>query len=224
VRPDNTVTVLDTHDGISIPDVGYDVTDPDRPGLLDDPAIDALVERIHANTNGESRMATGTAASNIDVHQVNSTYYDALARDDDASLLARAVQLFTPGVPQVYYVGLLAGTNDMDLLERTGVGRDINRHRYLPGELERAVERPVVRRLMSLIRFRNRYPAFAGSCRIDHAGDSDLTIRWEAGAHVAMLAADFADRTVAITIDEDGAQRTVQDLAELPEALGPGSQ
>lgn len=99
VRPDNAVTVLDTHDGIGVLDVGKDQTDPDTPGLVDDPAIDAMVERIHANTTGQSRTATGTAASNVDLYQVNTTYYDALAQDDDAYLLARAVQLFTPGVP-----------------------------------------------------------------------------------------------------------------------------
>ena len=31
-------------------------------------------------------------------------------------LVARAIQFFVPGIPQVYYVGLLAGTNDMELL------------------------------------------------------------------------------------------------------------
>ena len=44
--------------------------------------------------------------------------------------MARAIQFFVPGIPQVYYVGLLAGTNDMELLARTKVGRDINRHYY----------------------------------------------------------------------------------------------
>ena len=43
---------------------------------------------------------------------------------------ARALQFFAPGIPQVYYVGLLGGTNDVELLARTGVGHDINRHYY----------------------------------------------------------------------------------------------
>ena len=182
VRPHNAVTVLDTHDGIGVRDVGRDVNDPDRAGLLDDDAVDALVEQIHDNTNGESRQATGAAASNVDLYQVNSTYYDALGRDDDAYLLARALQLCTPGVPQIYYVGLLAGANDMDLLAATGVGRDINRHHYSDDEVDDALRRPVVQRLLSLIRFRNRHPAFAGSCHVTQNGRSGLVIRWEAGA------------------------------------------
>lgn len=220
VRPDNAVTVLDTHDGIGVLDVGRDQTDPDTPGLLDDLAIDAMVERIHANTTGQSRMATGTAASNVDLYQVNTTYYDALAQDDDAYLLARAIQLFTPGVPQVYYVGLLAGTNDMDLLASTGVGRDINRHRYMPDEIERALDQPVVQRLLSLIRFRNRHAAFGGSCVVDHVGDSNLTIRWQAGADAVVLTADLADRALAITITDDESEHTVHDLRDLPGAIG----
>lgn len=40
-----------------------------------------------------------------------------------------------PGIPQVYYVGLFAGRNDVDLLRATGVGRDVNRHHYTPDEI-----------------------------------------------------------------------------------------
>ena len=54
------------------------------------------------------RLATGAAAANVDLYQVNCTFYDALGRDDDRYLLARALQFWTPGIPQVYYVGLLA--------------------------------------------------------------------------------------------------------------------
>jgi len=46
----------------------------------------------------------------------------------------------SPGIPQVYYVGLLAGANDMDLLAKTGVGRDINRHYYKREEIDAAIE------------------------------------------------------------------------------------
>ena len=53
------------------------------------------------------------------------------------------------------------GSNDLDLLRRTGVGRDINRHYYTPAELNDQLQRPVVRSLFDLIRFRNTHPAFA---------------------------------------------------------------
>src|SRR5438552_2413060 len=94
-----------------------------------------LVETIHERSAGQSRKATGAAASNLDLYQVNCTFYDALGRRDDEYLLARAIQFFAPGIPQVYYTGLFGGVNDMELLARTGVGRDINRHYYTAGEI-----------------------------------------------------------------------------------------
>jgi sucrose phosphorylase len=119
-RPANALTVLDTHDGIGIIDIGADAADrAGHPGLVPPGELDQLVERIHANSRGQSRQATGAAASNLDLYQVNCTFFDALGRDDGAYLLARAIQFFLPGVPQVYYVGLLAGENDMELLART---------------------------------------------------------------------------------------------------------
>jgi sucrose phosphorylase len=126
IAPRNCVTVLDTHDGIGVIDVGPDRRGPGTtPGLLTSEEIDELVETIHVRSKGESRQATGAAANNLDLYQVNCTYYDALGRRDAEYLLARALQFFAPGIPQVYYVGLLAGTNDLVLLRRTGVGRDI---------------------------------------------------------------------------------------------------
>ncbi len=100
------------------------------------------METIHERSQGESRQATGAAASNLDLYQVNCTFYDALGGRDDEYLIARALQFFAPGVPQVYYGGLLAGSNDLDLLRRTGVGRDINRHYYTPAELNDAAATP----------------------------------------------------------------------------------
>ena len=67
---------------------------------------------------------------NVDVHQLNITYYSALDADDERYLAARAIQLFAPGVPQIYYVGLLAGANDHAAVQATGEGRAINRHDY----------------------------------------------------------------------------------------------
>ena len=117
IRPRNALTVLDTHDGIGIIDIGADGADrAAHPGLVPDHELDQLVERIHLSSRGHSRRATGAAASNLDLYQVNCTFYDALGCNDRAYLLARAIQFFLPGVPQVYYVGLLAGENDMALL------------------------------------------------------------------------------------------------------------
>ncbi len=203
-RPHNALTVLDTHDGIGIIDIGADASDrAARPGLVPAAELDQLVERIHSNSRGQSREATGAAASNLDLYQVNCTFYDALGRDDNAYLLARAVQFFLPGVPQVYYVGLLAGENDMALLQRSGVGRDINRHHYSASEVEAALQKPVVQKLLELIRARSTHPAFAGSFALEESSDPQaLSMSWVSGTHTASLHVDFA--TLMHTVEFSG--------------------
>jgi sucrose phosphorylase len=200
ISPRNAITVLDTHDGIGMIDIGVDGTDPqDHPGLISPEELDDLVERIHINSNGQSRQATGTAASNLDLYQVNCTFYDALGRNDHDYLLARAIQFFAPGVPQVYYVGLLAGENDMALLAKSGVGRDINRHYYTTEEINRALQRPVVQSLFELIRFRNWHPAFDGSFSLLETCASGITMRWDNGVDWAILEVDFASGSYSIS-------------------------
>jgi len=221
VRPVNAVTVLDTHDGIGVIDVGPDQMGPGRPGLLTPAQVDALIEGIHHRSGGQSRQATGWAASNVDVYQVNCTYYDALGREDAAYLLARAVQFFTPGIPQVYYVGLLAGTNDMDLLARTGVGRDINRHHYTAAEIVQGLARPVVAALVQLIGFRNTHPAFGGVCTTGGDG-SRVDLEWRDGAHTARLEADVATGRATLRWTGPGDQvHSCDDLLQLnrPQAV-----
>jgi sucrose phosphorylase len=213
-RPPNAVTVLDTHDGIGVIDVGPDVTDRARPGLLGQGELARLVEAIHANSGGTSRQATGAAASNVDLYQVNCTFYDALGRDDDRYLLARALQFWTPGIPQVYYVGLLAGGNDMDLLARTHVGRDVNRHRYQPAEIEAALARPVVRALGRLIGFRNTHPAFEGSLTCS-GNAASIEMSWARDGDEAVLRANLADGSAEVTWTENGTRRSAP-LAALP--------
>jgi len=215
VRPSNVVTVLDTHDGIGIVDVGTSPLMPGVKGLLDPEQIHALVESIHEASGGTSRLATGAAASNLDLYQVNCTFYDAVGGDDRTYLLARLLQLFLPGIPQIYYVGLLAGHNDIDLLHRTGVGRDVNRHHYRLQEIERHLGRPVVRAQLAAIRMRAHHPAFQGS--FDHdCDDTTITLRWLHGTARVALHLDLRDLTHRITSELDGVVHTVDDVLTLP--------
>jgi sucrose phosphorylase len=188
IRPLNCLTVLDTHDGIGVIDIGADGGSPAaRKGLVSEAGIERLVNQIHASSRGESLRATGAAASNLDLYQVNCTFYDAMGRDDLRYLLSRAIQFFLPGIPQVYYVGLLAGTNDMQLLARTQVGRDINRHYYTSSEIADAMQRPVVCDLLELIRMRNTHPAFQGSFALQPSTHDTLDMHWSNGAAFARL-------------------------------------
>ena len=207
ICPRNAITVLDTHDGIGVIDIGAQPDDRPSPGLVPPDELVALVETIHEKSAGQSRMATGAAASNLDLYQVNCTYYDALGRNDHDYLMARAIQFFAPGVPQVYYVGLLAGTNDMQLLEQTKVGREINRHYYTWNEIQEALARPVVQDLIKLIRFRNEHPAFQGGFSMLESDDQSLSIRWDNAEIWAQLMINFAERAMSICYLENGIEK-----------------
>jgi sucrose phosphorylase len=214
MRPKNAVTVLDTHDGIGIIDIGPERGDPALPGLVPPEELERLVAAIHDNSRGKSRLATGAAASNLDLYQVNCTFYDALARNDRNYLLARAIQFFVPGVPQVYYVGLLAGENDLELLARTGIGRDINRHYYRRDDVLAALERPVVKNLCALIRLRNTHAAFQGSFSLAETTEAELVMRWQNGRELAELAVEFERDRYHFTVSSDGRSRSI-DLLDI---------
>ncbi len=207
IRPSNTLTVLDTHDGIGIIDIG---AEGDKPGLVPPAELDQLVEAIHANSHGDSRLATGAAASNLDLYQINCTYYDALGRDDRRYLLARALQFFVPGIPQVYYVGLLAGVNDLGLLARTGVGRDINRHYYTQDEVQAALRKFAVRGLSALIRLRNTHPAFSGKFSSLACGSDELVLRWDQGEDFAELSICFRDDSNSLRISHADGEKVFE--------------
>jgi len=219
MRPTNAITVLDTHDGIGVVDAGPSGGDDGGLGLLTPHQIDTLVEGIHARTGGQSRSATGQGASNVDIYQVNSTFYSALGGDDAAYLAARCLQFFVPGIPQVYYVGALAGANDMELLKRTGVGRDINRHHFTRSEIADRAELPVVESLLALMRFRNEHPAFEGRAKVAHSHDH-IAIDWWLGAHWARMSLDTHTRRVRLSwTTASGDLVEVDDLLSLSTTL-----
>ena len=216
IRPRNSMTVLDTHDGIGVRDVGTDEGRGRTSALLPAEDIQALVATIHQRNRGESLQASGAAASNVDVHHINCTFYDALGRRDNEYFVARAIQCFLPGIPQVYYVGLLAGGNDMDLLRRTGVGRDINRHYYTDEDVQRDLNRPVVGALLDLLRFRNSHPAFAGTFSLSPSTPETLVMRWQNENQWARLEVDLIQMQALITCGQPCSLR-LPSLAESAE-------
>jgi len=178
ICPRKQITTLDTHDGIGVVDVD---------GLLTKDEIAKTLKTLYKKGSNVKKAYSGPDYQNLDVYQLNCTYYSALGCNDDAYIAARAIQFFTPGVPQVYYVGLLAGENDIELLERTKLGRNINRHSYTLEEISEEVKRPVVERLLNLIEFRNSHPAFDGEFHLLESEEDVLVIEWVNGEHRATL-------------------------------------
>lgn len=195
ICPERQFTTLDTHDGIGIVDVK---------DLLPDHELERTKEDIFKYGANVKKVYNTSAYSNLDIYQVNCSYYSALGDDDDSYLLARAVQFFAPGIPQVYYVGLFAGKNDLELLEKTKVGRNINRHYYTLEEIEQEVKRPVVAKLIQLMEFRNTHPAFDGTFELKECGESDLVIVRTFGEHIAEIRANFISKKMNIFYSENG--------------------
>jgi sucrose phosphorylase len=193
-RPANTVTVLDTHDGLAMVDAA---------GLLTPEQIEAVVERIADNSEGTSVVSRVPGG----VYQVSCTAYDALGRDDRAYLLTRLLQLFTPGVPQVYYVGLLAGSN----VPFTRDARETNRRRYTAEEVEEALSRPVAATLREVLRLRNGHPAFDGVFTVSDASQGELVMSWRHGDAVAELRATLPSASWEASFSAASTTRTVTD-------------
>lgn len=191
-RPARQFTMLDCHDGIPVK--------PDLDGRYDGVQARRVVEACLARGANCSRIVSPAHRDpdGFDVHQIRCSYYSALGEDDDAYIAARALQLFAPGVPQVYYAGLLAGRNDDEAVRRTGEGREINRHNYTVAEVEANTRRDVVQRLVRLIRFRNEYPAFQGTFRVLPGRSSELLMAWRNDSAACTLSVDVITRRAAI--------------------------
>ena len=150
------------------------------------------------------------------LYQLSCTYYSALRCNDNDYLLARAIQFFTPGIPQVYYVGMLAGENDTEALKRGEEPRSINRHTYSEEEIAAAVEKKVVKKLFKLMEFRNNYPAFNGNMDTNQVdGPShDLRITWRKDNYQCTLQCNMHAREFSITY-YDPVENTIKNLEEL---------
>lgn len=187
-----TVNMLGCHDGIPMLDLK---------GLLSDERIQGLIDTL-VSRGGYVKNLHG--AKNM-YYQVNATYYSALGEDDRKMLLARALQLFMPGKPQVWYLDLFAGRNDCAAMERAGADghKEINRTNLSAAEIQERLCLPVVRDQLTLLRMRNTHRAFSPDAAVSaQAEGSRLTLRWETETESALLAADLADASFRVTIQD----------------------
>lgn len=215
ICPRTQFTTLDTHDGIGVVDVA---------GLLSDDEVDLVSERVSAVIADSRHLVTGRepvirrGSGQPRRYQLMCSFHAALGSDDDAYLLARVLQLFVPGIPQVYYVGALFGGNDLEALAAVGDPRAINRHDYTADEVRERVAHPHVALFLDVLRWRNTCTAFDGDLTVTESSDDGvpgrLLLRWTNGGLAAELRADLAARTWTIT-----ATTPDQDDDEAPVAL-----
>ena len=127
-------------------------------------------------------------------YQVNATYYSALGESDSKMLLARAIQMFMPGKPQVWYLDLFAGKNDHEAVRRAGESghKEINRTNLSASDIREALKKDVVAKQLELLRMRNTHKAFEKGAVITVAGEGPkLSIRYDNGEAYALLTVDF---------------------------------
>lgn len=192
--PERQFTTLDCHDGIPVR--------PDLEGILHPAEMLRLAELVLARGGNVNRILSDTHADGLDVHQLNCTYYSAIGEDDDRYVAARAIQLFARGVPQLYYAGLLAGINDHEAVKRTGEGRAVNRHDYTIAEIHGALERPVVRRILDLVRLRATHAAFGGRLAVETPDTTSIRLSWSAGKDTCALEVDLTDGSTRVMTGE----------------------
>lgn len=204
-RPHNQFTMLDCHDGVPLK--------PDLNGMYRREDVQKVVDVCLSRGANLSYVISPKYQDEdgFNVHQIRCSYYSMLDCKDSAYLAARAIQFFAPGIPQVYYVGLLAGENDLESVHRTSEGREINRHNFTLEEIKQSVEKEVVQKLMDLIRLRNTHPAFNGAFIVGSGGDKDLVLSWQKDVDFTELVVKLEPLSAMIAYNEPGT-RTIRTI------------
>ncbi len=210
-----TINMLGCHDGIPVLDLrGATVDGVTREGLLDDDEIDAIMDRI-IERGGRVKNLYGPDGKKISYYQVNATFFSALGEDERKLRLARAIQMFMPGIPQVWYLDLFAGKNDYVAADLGGAAghKEINRTNLSMEDVEEGLGRQVVRDQLALIRLRNTSPAFHGELTIHETESDRLHLSWRHGECSAALEADLG--TYAFCIRHEQGEGEVEKIAYL---------
>lgn len=180
-----TVNMLGCHDGIPLLDLK---------GLLPDDEIQSLIDVI-VQRGGYVKELHGEKAV---YYQVNATYFSALGEDTSKMLLARAIQMFMPGRPQVWYLDLFCGKNDMEAVKRAGAGghKEINRTNLSVKDI--TLDSTVLEQL-KLIKLRNTHDAFkTGGKFTGTVNNTGMCMSWENNSTKLTLKANLENYSYEI--------------------------
>jgi glycosidase len=199
-----TINMLGCHDGIPVLDLrGKADADISKEGLLSNEEIDVIIDNI-LKRGGRVKNLYGPDGKKISYYQVNATFFSALGEDERKLRLARAVQIFMPGIPQVWYLDLFAGKNDYEAADKGGTAghKEINRTTLTTDDIERGLKRSIVKDQLELLRLRNTSPAFNGVLKIGDSDEHILQLTWKNEGFVATLNADLRDFSFTIKHNE----------------------
>jgi sucrose phosphorylase len=161
---------------------------------------------------GRVKSLYGPDGKKISYYQVNATFFSALGEDERKLRLARAIQMFMPGVPQVWYLDLFAGRNDYAAADKGGPGghKEINRTTLSNSDVEQGLTRIIVRDQLELMRLRNTSAAFDGRLKIIDSDEGRLHLTWENRQCMATLNADLCGYSFKITHrDNEGREKVM---------------
>lgn len=206
-----TINMLGCHDGIPVLDLkGKDNGSTSREGLLSDEEIDAVIDTM-IDRGGRVKDLYGPDGKKISYYQVNATFFSALGENEKKMRLARAIQLFMPGIPQVWYLDLFAGKNDYAAADKGGTGghKEINRTTLTNNDIEQGLKQTIVKDQLELIRLRNTLFAFQGELTVGNTDEHCMLLTWECQDSTATLSADLRDCSFSITHKENNTDEKV---------------
>ena len=196
-----TVNMLGCHDGIPVLDLkGKEVNGVYNKGLLEDAEIEKIMTTI-MERGGRVKNLYDPSGNKISYYQINATFFSALGEDEEKLLLARAIQMFMPGIPQVWYLDIFAGKNNYEAADNGGSAghKEINRTTLTMHDIEQGLKMRVVKNQLDIFRLRNTSNAFSGQIEINDTVDSIIDIKWVNGSTIAHLKANL--QTYGFTID-----------------------
>lgn len=201
-----TVNMLGCHDGIPVLDLkGKNINGTYHEGLLSDKEIEEVMATIIAR-GGRIKNLYDPSGNKISYYQVNATFYSALGESDQKLLLARAIQLFMPGIPQIWYLDIFAGKNNYEAADSGGSGghKEINRTTLSMQKIKEGLKRAVVLKQLKLLRLRNTHIAFSGKIKITNTAENALDISWEHNSESVQLKANLSSFNFEILSTSDG--------------------
>lgn len=203
-----TINMLGCHDGIPVLDLkGKEVNGHYNKGLLDDVEIDAIMNTI-MERGGRVKNLYDPEGNKISYYQINATFFSALGESNQKMLLARAIQMFVPGIPQVWYLDIFAGKNNYDAANNGGSSghKEINRTTLSMDDVEMGLGTAIVKEQLELIKLRNNCEAFSGHVIINDQDDRILNIKWKNKDSEACLIADLTNYKFDIVLLENGTE------------------
>lgn len=201
-----TVNMLGCHDGIPVLDLkGKEVNGVYNKGLLEDAEIEKIMTTI-MERGGRVKNLYDPSGNKISYYQINATFFSALGEDEQKLLLARAIQMFMPGIPQIWYLDIFAGKNNYEAADNGGSAghKEINRTTLSMQDIEQGLKTDVVQHQLDIIRLRNTSNAFAGQVVINDVLDDKIDVEWTNDKSIMHLKADLNDYKFTIEQIEDG--------------------